>query len=97
MSYQAFENLNTTPTITCGVFANTATQNTNITFKIPFSAGQIPIVSVQNTQAATWENIVFTVSQVTNTGFTVTQYDTTGAGNLEIVSCSYIAVYVPNA
>jgi len=92
MSSQSFQNLPTTPIVRADTFATNAAQNTTIVFSTPFPAGILPFVQVQNTQAATWQTIIFTTSNVTNTSFTVTQYNITTPGSYQIVSCDYIAV-----
>jgi hypothetical protein len=95
MSSQSFQNLPTTPIVRSNTFATNPTQNTNILFSPPFPAGITPFVQVQNTQGTTWQTIIFTTSNTTNTGFTITQYNITNPGSYQTISCDYIAVGFP--
>jgi hypothetical protein len=75
-----------------GAAAVGASASTTIDFLQPFPPGSVPNLFIQNSQGNTWENIIFTTSNVTNTSFTINQYNITSPGNYEVVAISYLAI-----
>jgi hypothetical protein len=96
MSANTLLNLPTNATIQTGSAVTVSTSvNTNITFGTPFPSGSLPLVFVQNAQGTDWPQIIFTVQNLSNTGFTVIQNNLADPGTNEVVGISWLAVWVP--
>jgi len=95
MSANTLLNLPTTATIQSGIITTSASASTNIVFGTPFPSGSLPLIFIQNTQGTTWPQIIFSVQNLSNTGFTIIQTNLESLGTNEAVLVSWLAVLVP--